>query len=148
MHDSMYRHRHIVAAVTGLGLAGLARAGMGWLAAVPAPAPLIEALRGHADLGFLVHTTLLVQLPVALAACAVGCVLFLWLRSASGVVVALCAAPWLVLCVADAAQYMQRADFPASVALAYVLSWQSLLGVAAVPAGLWVARRLQRRDAH
>lgn len=56
----------------------------------------LSALRGHPDLGFLVHTTLLV---------------------------------------------------PVLVALGNVLGWQSLLGVAAVPVGLWVAARIQRRHA-
>ena len=133
--------QHAIACLAGFGIASAAVWLMGWLAAVPVPRGFFDALRGHPDLAFLLHTTLLVQVPAALLAFVVGVALFRVLGRASGTLLLVAVAPWLLEMALSLLTFLAGDSAP-SVSLGQLLGWRSLPGTLSVPAGLWLAARV------
>ena len=137
----------VVALLVGVALAWLTVFAAGWLAAIQLPRSFFAVVKDHPDIAFLVHTTLLVQVSMALLALLVGWLLFRLLRNASLPLVLACAAPWLAFCTWESVQYFIEAKLPAEVKLRLLLDWRALPGLLSVPVGLWLASKLSTRNA-
>jgi hypothetical protein len=136
----------LVAFTVGAVLVVAVTALMGWLAAIPVPSSLLQPFKGHGAVAFLVHTTLLVQVPATVLSFAVGLGMFRVLGNSSMRLVLACSLPWLAYMAVMSGQYFASVELPALVKLGYLFSWQSLLGLFTVPVGVWLASLLSGRD--
>ena len=137
----------VVALLAGFALAWLTVFVAGWLAAIQLPHSFFAAVKGHPDIGYLVHTTLLVQVSMALLALLAGWLLFRLLNQASLPLVLACAAPWFAFCTWESVRYFAEAELPAEVKLRLLLDWRALPGLLSVPVGLWLASKLPTNNA-
>jgi hypothetical protein len=134
---------YVLVLVVGAALAWFVTLLMGWLAAIAIPRAFFVALKGHDILTFVLHTTLLVQFPVAVVSFIVGLLLFRSLHAPSLILVAICASPWLAFNAIWYANYYATADFAPLVKLGFLFNWQSLPGLLGLPLALWLAWTLR-----
>ena len=137
----------VVTLLAGFVLAWLTVFAAGWFSAIQLPHSFFAAAKGYPNIAFFVHTTLLVQVSMALLASLVGWLLFRLLHHASFPLVLVCAAPWLALCSWESVRYFVEAELPVETKLRVLLDWRALPGLLSVPVGLWLASKLPSKNA-
>ena len=132
----------LLAFSAGCLLLWLALVVAGILAASAAPSPLQPLLQGQGWIGFLLHSTLLVHIPVALFSGLFALVAFRLLRARGLLVVLALSAPWLIYCFLAAFSWYRGTQFSPLQILGLELAWHKWIVRLSVPLGVWAASKL------
>ena len=124
----------------GVVIACIATLLTGYLAALPIPAAYLDPLRTHVGLSTLL-TSLLVQIPLAIAAGVVSWLMFRVLGRSTPAMLVACVAPWLLVVLIGWLSDLE--SLSASARNPYVML-AAVTGTLCVPLGVWLAARLSR----